>query len=106
MVGVPVGGRLGIASENVPNPVAESSPVKISAPIPAASRPGKSTAVAIAPASPDASISRNAAASGVPSSVLIAGEAARAGDYSPPRVRHLADGAHHQIGEAPADRDE
>src|SRR5437764_268706 len=54
MVGVPAEGRLGIASENVPNPVAESSPVKISAPIPAASRPGKRTAVAIAPASPEA----------------------------------------------------
>ena len=71
-VGGPRCGRCGMASENVPSPVAESSPMKISEPMPAASSPGTSTSSSVAPPSPDASISRNAPSSGEPSSVLMA----------------------------------
>ena len=72
MLGEPTAGRSGIARENVPKPVSESRPMKISAPTPEASSPGRSTAVASAPPTLDASSSRNAPASGVPSRVLIA----------------------------------
>nr|BFE73214.1 hypothetical protein GCM10020092_065150 [Actinoplanes digitatis] len=71
-VGATTVGRSGIASENWPNPVSSSSPVKISAPMPAPSSPGTSTSDAVAPPRPDASISRNAPDSGEPSSVLMA----------------------------------
>src|SRR5271169_2679006 len=71
-VGVPTWGRPGIARENVPSPVRWSRPRKISEPTPAASRPGTSTSSSMAPASPEASISRNAPSSGEPSSVLMA----------------------------------
>ncbi|CAM5535957.1 hypothetical protein SBADM41S_02337 [Streptomyces badius] len=46
--------------------------MKISAPIPAESRPGTSTTPSIGPASPDTSISRNAPSSGDPSRALTA----------------------------------
>ena len=62
----------GTASEKVPNPVQPSSPTKISAPTPAASRPGTRMTPSIGPPRPDTSISRNAPTSGEPSSVLIA----------------------------------
>ena len=62
----------GTARENVPKPVRLSSPTKMSEPMPAASRPGTSTTLIMAPPSPAASISRNAPASGDPSSVLMA----------------------------------
>ena len=66
------GGRFGTAKENVPYPVHAFRPRKISDPMPAPSRPGISTMVAIGPPSPEASSSKNAAASGFPNSVLIA----------------------------------
>ena len=65
-------GSPGIAKLNVPSPVSESSPRKISVPMPAASRPGTSTRPSIGPPRPDASSSRNAPISGEPSSELIA----------------------------------
>jgi len=61
-----------MASENVPSPVRLSRPLKMSEPMPAASRPGSSTSSSVAPPSPDASISRKAPSSGEPSSVLMA----------------------------------
>ena len=72
MPGGRTAGRFGMARENVPNPVSESSPVKMRAPTPEASSPGSSTAVASEPPMLDASSRRNAPANGVPSSVLIA----------------------------------
>ena len=71
-VGEPVGGRLGMASENVPAPVQELRPTKIRAPTPAASRPGMSTMSSIAPPRPAASMSRKAAAIGLPNRVEMA----------------------------------
>ena len=65
------GGSPGMAREKVPSPVQLSRPTKISEPIPAASRPGSSTTPIMAPASPDASISRKAPRMGDPKSVLI-----------------------------------
>ncbi len=65
-------GMSGIARENVPKPVRLSSPTKMSEPMPAASKPGTKTTPIMAPPSPAASISRNAPASGDPSSVLMA----------------------------------
>ncbi len=65
-------GSPGIAKLNVPSPVIESSPRKISVPMPAASRPGTSTRPSIGPPRPEASSSRNAPISGEPSSELIA----------------------------------
>ena len=70
--GVPKGGMLGTASENVPKPVQASSPTKMSEPTPAASRPGTSTTPSKGPPSPDTSIMRNAPTMGDPNSVLIA----------------------------------
>ena len=64
-------GMSGTAREKSPKPVHESSPMKMSEPMPAASRPGTSTTPSIAP-SPDTSMSRNAPVSGDPRSVLIA----------------------------------
>ena len=61
-----------MASEYVPSPVTLSSPMKISVPTPAASRPGTRTRPSIGPPRPLASISRNAPSSGEPSSALIA----------------------------------
>ena len=60
-----------MASENVPRPVQCPSPVKISAPTPADSRPGTSTSSSDAPPRPATSISRNAPTMGEPSSVLM-----------------------------------
>ena len=71
-VGCSKAGSPGSASENVPKPVSESSPMKMSVPIPAASRPGSSTTPSIAPPRPDASRSRKAPSSGDPSSDAIA----------------------------------
>ena len=66
------GGRLGTASEKVPWPVHASNPMKISEPIPAATRPGTSTSPSIGPPSPDASITKKAPVSGEPRRVLTA----------------------------------
>ena len=71
-VGEPKCGRPGMAREKVPRPVQAFSPMKMSEPMPAASRPGTSTSPSIGPPSPDASISRNAPMMGEPSSVLMA----------------------------------
>ena len=65
-------GRFGMARENVPNPVQASSPTKISAPMPAASRPGSRATSSMAPPRPATSISRNAAGSGEPNRVAMA----------------------------------
>ena len=65
-------GMSGTASEKSPKPVHEFSPMKMSEPTPAASRPGTSTTPSIAPPSPDTSMSRKAPVSGEPRSVLIA----------------------------------
>ena len=65
-------GRSGTTSENVPRPVMSSRPRKISAPMPAESRPGTSTTPSIGPPSPAASSSRNAPSSGDPNSALTA----------------------------------
>ena len=66
------GGRSGTASEKVPQPVRLFSPMKTSEPIPAASRPGRSTTPIIGPARPATSISRKAPMMGDPSRVLMA----------------------------------
>lgn len=71
-VGVGAVGRAGTTRENVPRPVHESRPTKISAPTPAATRPGTSTSPIVGPATPAASISRKAAISGDPMRVLMA----------------------------------
>ncbi len=65
-VGRSNGGRPGITSDTDPSPTSESSPTKISAPIPAASSPGTSTREPARPAIPDASSSRNAPSRGEP----------------------------------------
>ena len=78
-------GMSGIESENLPNPVRLSRPMKMSAPIPAASRPGTSTTPIIAPPIPEASINRNAPASGdPPMRVLIAAKLAAAATINTP----------------------
>jgi len=71
MLGLLKCGSPGMAREKVPSPVQASRPMKISVPIPAASRPGSSTSPSIGPPSPDASINRNAPRRGLPSRVLI-----------------------------------
>ena len=72
MVGEVKEGMSGMLSPNVPSPVQLSSPTKMRAPIPAASRPGSMTTPIIPPPMPAASISRNAPTSGEPRSVLMA----------------------------------
>ncbi len=71
-LGWPNCGRPGRARENVPWPVQESKPTKMSHPIPAASSPGTSTSPSMGPPRPDASISRKALLRGEPKSVLTA----------------------------------
>ena len=66
------GGRPGMASEKLPNPVSESRPMKMRVPMPAASSPGTSTRPRSGPPSPDASIRRKAATMGEPSRALMA----------------------------------
>ena len=65
-------GMSGIARENVPNPVMLSRPTKMSAPTPAASRPGTRTTPSRGPPSPAISIRRKAPRIGEPSNVLTA----------------------------------
>ena len=71
-VGVTSGGTVVSAREKSPRPVQLSSPTNTIAPTPAASRPGRTTRLSLAPAIPAASMIRNAPSRGEPSSVLIA----------------------------------
>ena len=61
-----------IARENVPSPVHESSPTKMSDPTPAASNPGTRMTLSRPPPRPATSIRRNAPTIGDPSNVLMA----------------------------------
>ena len=67
-----VGGTDCKASEKVPRPVQLPSPTKTSAPIPEASRPGKTIRLSVIPPIPAVSMIRNAPSTGEPNKVLIA----------------------------------
>jgi len=71
-VGVTAGGTVVRASEKLPRPVQLSKPMKTSAPMPEASRPGSATKLSVIPPIPAASMIKNAPSTGEPSSVLIA----------------------------------
>ena len=66
------GGSPGMANENVPNPVSEFSPTKMSVPTPAANNPGTRTSSRSGPPIPAASISKKAPRIGEPKRVLMA----------------------------------
>ena len=61
-----------MASDTAPCPVHASNPIKVSAPVPAARRPGTKTNPRMGPPRPDASISKKAPLRGEPSTVLSA----------------------------------
>ena len=107
MVGDPTAGRSGMAREKVPKPVSESRPVKISAPTPAPAGRAAARRWPAAPPRPEASSSRNAPASGVPSSVLIAAKLPVARDERGGLRGHVApDQRDGQVGQAAAERDQ
>ena len=101
------GGNPGSANDAAPRPVSASSPTKTNVPIPAASRPGRSTSPSVAPPSPEASISRKAPRSGDPSRALIAAKLPAAATTAPTCCGHVTAGeAHRTDREARAEGDQ
>ena len=97
----------GIAKEKLPSPVQLSRPTKISAPMPAASRPGRSTTLIVVPARPAASMSRKAPVIGRAEQGRDGREAAGARDH-PDRGLGcvLLHQPHREHAEAAADGDQ